>query len=249
MEGTMSSSTVLVEFEDSICTLTLNRPEKRNAMNGSLASDFKDAISEIRNEDRARALIVTGSGSAFCAGGDLTYFPTVFQPGSEIAEKGMFDFYSSFLCVTDLPFPTIAAINGPAFGAGACLAVACDMRLAARRAQIAFNFVKLGMSPGMGAEYFLTRLVGPSRTMELLMMGDVIDAEDAFQMGLVNKVSESDALMDHAMAFAGKLADMHPLPVRIIKESSHLAMNSSLTDVLRREAHYQSLCFHRARSK
>ena len=239
----MGSQTVTLEYHDRICILTLNRPQLRNAMNEDLAEDFHEAINKIKNDHEIKTLVVTGAGKAFCAGADLKMLLRCIQTNPNSIEEAMFDFYGSFLSITDLQIPTIAAINGPAIGAGGCLALACDMRIASHEAKIGFTFIKLGLNPGMGSEYFLSRLVGTARTLELLMTGDILTADEACRIGLVNKVVSSEEMMERVMELAGKIVAMPSLPIRVIKESTYTALRSNLIDVLHKEAVYQGICY------
>ena len=239
----MATQMVTLEYQDRVCILTLNRSQQRNSMNEQLAKDFQKAVSEVKNNPKVKVLIVTGAGRAFCAGADLKIVPKWTKKGPVSVGNELFNFYRFFLCITELQVPTIAAINGPAIGAGGCLALACDLRIAAEEAKIGFTFIKLGVNPGMGSEYFLSRLMGPARTLELLMTGDILTADEALRIGLVNKVVSSKKLMEYVREFAGKLAAMPALPIRVIKESTYTAAGSTLTEVLRKEAVYQGLCF------
>jgi len=199
-------------------------------------------LGRIEKDPRIRVLIVTGTGKAFCSGADLKMVSKWLHANPPLEQKEMLDFYQCFLGITELQIPTIAALNGPAIGAGGCLALACDMRIAAQDAKLGFTFIKLGINPGMGSEYFLSRLVGPARTLELLVTGNILTAEEALQIGLVNKVVSSKELMERVTEFAEKIVAMPALPVRIIKESTYTAIGSTLTDVLRKEATYQVRC-------
>jgi enoyl-CoA hydratase/carnithine racemase len=235
----MATETIKLEYQDNICTLFLNRPQASNSMDENMAGDFQKALEEIKEDPKIKALIVTGAGTAFCAGADLKMLSTWITANPPREEKEVFDFYQCFLGITELEIPTIAALNGPAIGAGGCLALACDMRIAAQEAKLGFTFIKLGINPGMGSEYFLSRLVGPARTLELLMTGDILTAEEALQIGLVNRVVPSKDLQEYVKKFAGRIAAMPASPVSVIKESTYTAMGSTLTDVLRKEAAYQ----------
>lgn len=238
----MSEEPVKVDTEDRICILTLNQPKKLNAMTDDMAGHFGDAIKKIKEDTGLRALVLTGAGRAFSAGGDLPRMLKRVGANPIGNQKNIRSFYRTFLTIMELEIPTIAAINGHAIGAGACVSLACDMRLASEKSKIGFTFAKIGLHPGMGAEYFLTRLIGRARTFELLMTGDIISAEEAFRIGLVNHVVPDEALMDKAMELAGKIAAMPVLPIRLLKESIDTAMNDSLTDTLNREAVYQAIC-------
>jgi enoyl-CoA hydratase len=236
----MKTQTVKLEYQDNICTLCLDRPQAFNSMDERLAEDFQKALEEIEKNPKIKVLIVTGAGKAFCAGADLKMLSNWIQANPPREEQEIFDFYQCFLGITRLKIPTIAALNGLAIGAGGCLALACDMRIAAQEAKLGFTFIKLGINPGMGSEYFLSQLVGPSRALELLMTGDILTAEEALQVGLVNKVVPLKKLKEYVTKFAGGIAAMPASPIRVIKESIYSAMGSTLTDVLRKEASHQA---------
>jgi len=242
-EEIMVAESVTLECQNGIGTLSLNRPQAYNSMDERLAGDFQKTLERINRNRSIRALVVTGTGKAFCAGADLKMLSKWIKASPPREEKEVFDFYQCFLGITELQIPTIAALNGPAIGAGGCLALACDMRIAAREAKIGFTFIKLGINPGMGSEYFLSRLVGPARAIELLMTGNILAAEEALQIGLVNQVVPSKDLKEYVMKLAGNIAAMPALPVRVIKECTYAALGSSLADVLRKEAAYQVRCF------
>lgn len=239
----MVAESVKLECQNGVGWLSLNRPQASNSMDEHLAGDFHKALERIKMDPKIRALVVTGTGKAFCAGADLEMLAKWTQANPPLEERSIFNFYHYFLAITELKIPTIAALNGPAIGAGACLALACDLRIAAEEAKIGFTFIKLGINPGMGSEYFLSRLVGPARTLELLMTGDVLTAQEALQIGLVNRVVPSKEFNEYVTKLAGRIAAMPALPVRVIKECAYTALGSTLTDVLRKEAAWQARCF------
>lgn len=239
----MSAKTVEMDIKERICVLTLNQPNTLNAMSEEMAKDFSDAIEKLKKDPEPKVVILTGAGRAFSAGADLGMLTSkIISTPSQNKENG-FDFYRSFLRIMDLKIPTIAAINGHAIGAGACLPLACDMRIAANNCKIGFTFAGIGLHPGIGAEYFLPRIIGRARTFELLMTGDIITSEEAYRIGLINHLTSPEELMNRAMELAKKIAAMPVLPIRLLKESIDAAINSNLTDTLHREATYQSLCF------
>ena len=143
----------------------------------------------------------------------------------------------------DLGIPTIAAINGAAIGAGACLTLACDMRFASSNSKIGFTFAKIGLHPGMGADYFLPRIIGTARTFELLMTGDIITADEAYRIGLINHVTPPEELMNSALELARKIVAMPVFPIRMLKESVYSSLHSNLDDILHKEAAYQAICY------
>jgi enoyl-CoA hydratase len=237
------NNTVLMETKDRICVLTLNQPDKLNAMDDDMAMGFIEAIDKLKKDPEPRVLILTGAGRAFSAGGNLNKIRANAGSNPVARKKESYAFYNYFLRIRELEIPTIAAINGHAIGAGACVSLACDMRLAADNCKIGFTFAKIGLHPGMGAEYFLTRIVGRARTFELLMTGDIISAEEAFRIGLVNHIVPPDQLMDKAQELARKIAAMPAAPIRMLKDSIDATVNSTLAETLHREAAYQALCY------
>lgn len=239
----MKNKTVLKTVKNRVCLLTLNQPDNLNAMNDDMARDFKSAMEALKTDTETRVVVITGAGRAFSAGGNLKKLSESIGTDPVARSKTGYAFYNIFLSIRDLEIPTIAAINGHAVGAGACLAMACDMRLAADNAKIGFTFAKIGLHPGMGAEYFLTRAVGLARTFELLMTGDIIDAGEADHIGLVNHVVPAEKLLPEAIRLAEKIAAMPVLPIRMLKETIPAAAKNDLSEVLHRQAAYQSLCF------
>jgi enoyl-CoA hydratase/carnithine racemase len=239
----MENGSVILKTEDRVSVLTLNQPDKLNAMDDAMARDFQKAISTVKADPDTKALIVTGSGKAFSAGGNLQKMSDMANTPPIANTKATLAFYMSFLCIRDLNIPTIAAINGAAIGAGACLPLACDMRLASKNSKIGFTFAKIGLHPGMGAEFFLSRIIGTARTFELLMTGDIITAEEAYRIGLINHVVEPEELMTRAMKLARQIVGMPVFPIRTLKETIYSSLNTSLDDVLRKQAAYQAICY------
>ncbi len=238
----MAYRTLELEIEHGIAVLYLNRPDRRNAMSDEMAADFALALDAVAGS-AAGALVLTGRGSAFCAGGDLQGFRKWRGRDPAEVEAGLREFYGNFLRILDLPLPTVAAVNGPAVGAGACLAAACDLRLASEAARIGFTFVKLGINPGMGAEYLLHRLIGPGRAVELLLTGDVLPAAEAHRMGLFTQVAAKEALMEAALKTARRLARLHPSICRVIKQNAAAAASDPIDRILAREARNQAPIF------
>lgn len=237
----MADSSVTLKSRDRIRVITLNDPDRLNPMGEGMASAFQRVIRCLRKDTAAKVLILTGRGRAFSAGGDLDMIQDNAAVDPGVLKQQAFDFYNCFLSVRNLPFPTIAAVNGLALGAGACLALACNMRVASETAGFGFPFARLGLHPGMGAEYFLVNLLGEARTFELLMTGDLIPAEAACRMGLVNHVVPEDDLMGRAMALAKKICRQPDLPIRMMTESIPAARNSTLEETLHRQAACQAI--------
>jgi enoyl-CoA hydratase len=235
--------------EGHVATLTLNRPEARNAMTPAMGDEVARAVEAIRADPEARVLIVTGAGKAFSGGGDLGML--AHDAGlTKDAAAGMGgpprDFYARYLSVHSLPMPTIAAINGHAIGAGLCFALACDLRVAVADAKMGMTFTKLGIHPGMGATFFLPRIVGSARARELLFTGRIIDAQEAEGLGLVGRVVSREAFPATVAALANEIAAAAPIAVRMVKRALARSAGASLDDALDLESLQQSATFQTA---
>lgn len=242
----MSYEHICVTRQDYIVTLALNRPETRNSMTPPMGDEVTRAIAEIRADASVRVVVLTGTGKAFSSGGNMAMLArdTGARPDSDAPSIGSArDFYGRFLTIRDLPVPTIAAINGHAIGAGLCLALACDIRIAVADAKLGMTFTKLGIHPGMGGTYFLPRLIGSARACELLFTGRTITAADAERFGLVNQVVERDGFDAAVESLAREIAAAAPLAVRLVKKSIYRGVRHSLDDMLDTEALHQQLTF------
>jgi enoyl-CoA hydratase/carnithine racemase len=213
---------VLVTLDGYIATLTLNVPDKRNAMSEEMTAAFPGAVEQLKRMTTARAVIVTGAGAAFCAGGDLDFLHTGERNVSTLRDK-MTSFYPSFSCLLDVDIPTIAAINGPAIGAGLCLALMCDLRVAAADAPLGMTFVRIGLHPGMLATALLSRAVTQTWAAELLYTGRIVTGAEALHMGLVNRAVTSDRVLAEARALAEQIASNAPIALRYVKEGLRLS--------------------------
>ena len=228
----MADKPVLVERDGGVVTLTLNRPDIRNAMDPQLTEQFSAAVDALRGDSELRAVVVTGAGQSFCAGGDLSWIKP--GPGANVPEMRakMRAFYPKFLGVRSLDVPVIAAINGHAVGAGLCLAMACDLRIAGEGAKLSAPFTKLGMHPGMAATYLLPKLIGHARAADLLYTSRTILAPEALTMGLVNRVVPDGDLLAAAKETAAQIAANAPLPMRLVKRALALAERGADLDAM-----------------
>lgn len=213
---------ILLGVDGHIATLTLNQPDKRNAMSEEMTEAFPDTVRRLGAMQDVRAVIVTGSGSAFCAGGDLDFLHTGERDVPFLRDK-MTSFYPNFLSLLDLDIPTIAAINGPAIGAGMCLALMCDMRVASTEAPLGMTFVRIGLHPGMLATALLSRAVSHTWAAELLYTGRILTGAEALHMGLVNRAVPADRVLEEARALAEQVASNAPLALRYVKQGLKLA--------------------------
>lgn len=250
----MAYEQLLYDVSGGVATVTLNRPEQRNALSGQMLEELVDAMRRVRDDDDVRAVVLTGAGAAFSAGGDLAMIEDRARagrgaPGDPQRARNrafMRSFYGLFLAVRELPQPTLAAINGAAIGAGLAVALACDLRLAARDARLGLNFNRLGIHPGMGATWTLPRLVGPAHAADLLLTGRTVDGVEAERIGLVNRAVAAEELLPTALATASEIAACAPRAVRGTRRALHAALAVSLDEQLDFEAEQQALCFETA---
>lgn len=217
---------------DGIATARLNRPEKKNALSEEILRGLERALREARDDPAVRVFVITGAGDAFCSGGDLGRraresegaAPTPLQRKTRLQQVT----HRVAHAIEEFDKPLIAAVNGPAAGAGMDLALMCDLRFAARSARFAEAYIRVGLIPGNGGCYFLPRIVGPARALELLWTGDFIGAEEAHRIGLVNRVCDDDQLMPETRAFAARLAAGPPLQQRLIKKLVYQSLGTDL---------------------
>ncbi|HEV7399858.1 MAG TPA: enoyl-CoA hydratase/isomerase family protein [Solirubrobacterales bacterium] len=234
-------NTLKIEIDGEIGTLTLDRPDAFNAMSPEMIGEMTVAFAWLADRAPLRALIVTGAGKAFCAGGDVNWFKT----GAESEEidlpsevrRGAEALHAAIVDLRRIPYPVIAALNGPAAGAGFSLALACDTRIASEAAFLACAYGRIGASPDGGMTYFLPRVVGPSRALEILLNDPNISAEDALAEKLVAEVVAPDELMNRARAKAEKLAAKAPHYVRMAKTLVGGSIEHTLTEHLQLERH------------
>jgi enoyl-CoA hydratase/carnithine racemase len=228
-----------VVVEDRVAVLTLDDAARKNAMTEALGDAVHDAVLSLRQRHDVRAVVVTGAGTAFSAGGDLAMLERLRQASFAEARSHMLAFYARYLSLLDLGVPTIAAVRGPAIGAGLCVATACDLMVVADDATLAFNFVGLGLHPGMGATYLLPRRVGPQRAAELLFTGRRFAGSDAVAMGLALEAVPSEGVVARAVGIARQIADQSGEAVRALCRSLELDRDA-LRTALEREASAQA---------
>jgi enoyl-CoA hydratase len=236
--------TPLVELEHrqpGVVLLSLNNPARRNALDADLAAALRKAVAECADDRSVRCVVITGRGPSFCSGADLQALMSAEVDGTMRRRDMLSAFYRVFLDVRDLPMPTIAAVNGPAVGAGLNLALCCDLRIAAAAARFGATFARLGIHPGGGASYLLTRLAGPAGAAELMLVGELIDASRALQMGLVNRVVADEELLAGALAVAGSIATNAPSVVRAIKRTLRAAVDASFEATIELETAIQAI--------
>ena len=245
----MDFKEILFKKNNRIATLTLNRPEIRNAISSlDIIEEIEAGCQMVNNDMSINVLIITAKDPAFSSGGNIK---------DMAAKKGMFGGTPSQLmenyrkniqriplAVHEVAVPTIAAVNGPAIGAGCDLALMCDMRIASDRAKFGETFLSVGLIPGDGGAYFLPRAVGMARACEMTFTGEVIDAQKASDIGLVNDMVAHDQLMNAALELAEKIASKPPEALRMAKRLLYAGQTTSLRQLLDQSAAFQALCHH-----
>jgi len=233
--------TLLVEKTNGVLKVSFNRPEMRNALDMDMRAELKQLLAAVSEDPQIRVLILTGSGKAFCAGGDIR---TMEIPFPDLAgRKRLKDLHVWLKNLINLEIPVIAAVNGVAAGAGCSLAMACDVIFAAEDPRFIHSFIKVGLVPDSASLYFLPRLVGLPRAKELMFSGRTIDASEALRIGLVNRVVPTGQLMQAAEELARELARGASKAIALTKRFLNLSMSSDLESVLELEALGQDICF------
>ncbi|OPY12551.1 MAG: 2,3-dehydroadipyl-CoA hydratase [Syntrophus sp. PtaB.Bin001] len=224
----MSEEHVLYGVDNNCALITLNRPKAKNAFSPEMIRLWRQSLEEAGRDDRVRVVILTGNGDTFCSGGDIQDMAE-----GKLRSWGMKNYlwegvHRIVLAMEDLDKPVIAAINGAAMGAGLDMALMCDLRICSDKARLAESYILLGVVPGDGGAYFLPRLVGTAKALELFLTGDPISPEEALRLGIVNRVVPHDRLLEESRALAEKIASRPPLAVRMTKRAVYQAQTSTL---------------------
>src|SRR6266446_5048873 len=239
-----SGPIVLEGKHEGIATLVMNRPDRLNALNGELSMAINDALGRLAQDQSVNVVVITGAGRAFCAGGDLAAIGKGRQSrqtqGLEPVLRGGMQMV---LKMRTMPQPVIAAVNGPAAGAGMNVALAADIRIAAEEATFGQNFAKVGLYPDYGGTYFLPQLVGPSKAAELAYTGDMIDAKTALALGLVNQVVPAAQLEAAVKTLAQKIAQGPSLAIQAVKKALFASGEKELAQALDNEVREQIRCY------
>ena len=235
-----SYETLLVERRGRVAIVTINRPEKRNALNIQTRAEGASVLEELREDEGVGVVIFTGAGDkAFIAGADIAEF----AGRTALTQREVMLGRSLFTAIDAFPKPVIAMINGYCLGGGNELALACDLRIASETASFGQPEINLGIIPGGGGTQRLTRLIGEGKAMELILTGDIIDAQTALRLGLVNMVVPAADLSGKTMELANRIAEKSPVALSMAKEAVKLASRSNLDEGLRREVDLFALCF------
>ncbi len=231
---------IVYEVENSVAKITLNRPQVFNAINTQLGQELYDAFKRVEADAGVRAVVLTGAGKGFCSGQDLNDRVAV-DSSLRLADSVRERYNLLIAKMRALPVPIIAAVNGACAGAGFGLALACDLRFASTEAKFAVAFNQIGLVPDSGTSYFLPRLVGVSKALELTWSGERLTAEEAERLGIVNRVFAPEELLPATLQFAEQLANGPTLAYRLTKELMYENFSAPLSEALEREARYQDI--------
>jgi len=234
---------LLETFEGGVATLTFNRPAARNALTGEMQAALSEALPRLAADPKVRAVVITGAGGAFCAGGDVKGFAAAAGSsggggGINLEQRAQGLRYASDVCrwLHEMPKPTLAVIPGPAAGAGLSIALACDLRIATEDAKLTTAFSKVGLAGDYGGSYFLTQLVGAAKARELYFTADVITGAQALALGIVNKAVPAAELETVAGDYARYLAGLPTVAIGYMKRNLNAAQHSTLSELLDLEA-------------
>ncbi len=240
----MTYQFVEIDRRPPVGILRFNRPNRLNAMDGVMMQEVPVALRELFEDASIRVVILTGNGKGFCAGADVSYLEELTLTKDVNRGKALVMAGSETIKMAHAAEkPVIAAINGPAAGGGAGIALACDVRFMAQSASIGFTFIRIGLHPDLGCLYFLPRLVGPAKAAELMMTGEMVAADEALRLGMVNHVVADAELLPAALKFAEALSEKSPLALRLLKKGLEQTLEQSLEAVLKYEVYAQGLCF------
>ncbi len=230
--------------DSGITTITLNRPEKLNALAGHMRRDLAEALETAGSDRSVHVVVITGAGRAFCAGGDVAAMAELIErQDAEEFERLLGAARRVVTAIRQMTKPVIASVNGPASGAGCNLALACDLRIASTNASFSQSFVKVGLHPDWGGSYFLPRLVTPNKACEMFFLGETIHADEAKALGIVNDVVEPDQLAGATRQLAERLRAAPAIALGAAKQAVYMSQAAELEEMLRYETEAQMRCF------
>jgi len=239
----MSWEYILLEKKDGVATITLNRPEKYNAFAGRMRQEIVEVIDDVAGDREVRAVVITGAGKAFCVGGDVNEFVSGTTKALEATVSSeRHAMCKAALTINTMEKPVIASVNGVAAGGGCNLALACDIRIASEKARFGQVFVRRGVHPDWGGIYFLPRLVGYAKAAELIFSGEVVGAEEALKIGMVNKLVPHEELAQATRDFAERIAKNAPIPIAFAKRGLQNFSKWDLSQALDYESYVLEVC-------
>jgi len=243
VDKVLDYSDIIVDTADGIGTITLNRPDKLNAFANQMRQELAAAVRELGERDDVRVIVITGAGVGFSAGADVTHTKELVDGRDEDSLRALVRAGRDVVtAIRDAPQPVIASVNGPAAGAGASLALACDIRIASDRASFGQTFNRVGLHPDWGGTFFLPRLVGTAAAAELIFSGSMITADEAHRLGIFNRVVPHDELPKETEALARSLAAKPQLPLRLAKQAINRSLAAGLEEMLDFEEEAQVRC-------
>jgi 2-(1,2-epoxy-1,2-dihydrophenyl)acetyl-CoA isomerase len=241
---------IAVAIDGAVGTVTLNRPDKLNAFTVEMVQELSEALERLAQAEAVRAIVLTGAGRAFCAGADVHLLKDLVERQDEARGRSLVDGMRRVArAIREAPQPVLCSVGGVAAGGGANLVLACDLRIAADTAQIGQVFMKIGLHPDWGGAYFLPRLVGPAKALELFVGADLVGAAEAQRLGLFNRIVPAAELADATRAWARAIAAAPPLAVRRAKRAVYLSERATLEEMLDYELDAQLACFRSADGK
>jgi len=239
----MSWEHILLEKKDGVATVTLNRPEKYNAFAGLMRQEIVEVIDDVAGDREVRVVVITGAGKAFCVGGDVNEFVSgTTQALAQEVSSERHAMCKAALTINTMEKPVIASVNGVAAGGGCNLALSCDIRIASEKARFGQVFVRRGVHPDWGGIYFLPRLVGYAKAAELIFSGEVVDAEEALRIGMVNRVVAHEELAQTTRDFAERIARNAPIPIAFAKRGLQNFSKWDLPQALDYESYALEVC-------
>ena len=234
--------TLLYEEDNGVATIALNRPEKLNAFDSAMHDELYTALGGAADDERIRCIVLRGEGRGFSAGADLAQVVRDADGDPDLGEYLRATYSRLVKRMVGIEKPIVAALNGPVYGAGVGIALACDLRVAAQSAKFSVAFIRIGLMPDAGVTFLLPRVIGLGRAMQMSMLGDVVDAEEAYRIGLVNTVVADDSLSEEARNLADRLAAMPTVALGRIKHSLYSSFERSVETALEAEAEGQMFC-------
>jgi 2-(1,2-epoxy-1,2-dihydrophenyl)acetyl-CoA isomerase len=244
IDGERLYESIHYEKNVGVATIGLSRPEKLNTFDGKMHEELHETLDRAASDEEVRCVVLRGAGRGFSAGADLRSEDLSREDGEapNLGEYLRRTYSRTVTKIATIEKPVVASLHGPVYGAGVGLALACDMRLAAESTRFSVAFVKIGLMPDAGVTYFLPRIVGLGRAMEMSMLGDAVDAEEAYRIGLVNRVVLDEMLKEETASFAKRLATMPTRALGSMKQALYASFESDLETALEREAVGQALC-------
>jgi enoyl-CoA hydratase/carnithine racemase len=224
----MSEPQMLYRTEGNVAILTINRPEAKNSFSPEMLTLWRQFLEEAKSDNQVRVIVITGKGDTFCSGGDIREMAEGRLRSWDMKKFLWEGVHRIIFALEDLDKPVIAAINGAAMGAGLDMAIMCDLRVCSDRAKLSESYILLGIVPGDGGAYFLPRLIGIGKALELLLTGDILSPREALEIGLVNRVVDHDRLMEETMTLAERIANKPPLAIRMVKRAVYQGQTSTL---------------------